>query len=226
VVNRKTVQAAPSPAYQRRYLALLAALLGGCGGHALHGASDGPSAAGSSGEGGNTELGGVMASGGNAQGGGGVASGGQTGAGGGMSGGGGVVITWSEIGGQVSGGSSSAPSATGGVTVFQGGSVGSGQDGGEADGEISDLGLDACGDKGFWDAISVYVIGTGQCGPYRQDLPHLVQGNLVFDSEGQIIGVTLAGVSQTYAVSSLASYRWPCMAGQTIPFSCIIYYDH
>jgi hypothetical protein len=154
-----------------------------------------------------------MASGGNAQGGGGVASGGQSGAGGGMSGGG-----WSEIGGQVGGGFSSTPSATGGV--------GSGQDGGEADGEISDLGLYACGDKGFWDAISVYVIGTGQCGPYRQDLPHLFQGNLVFDSEGQIIGVTLAGVSQTYAVSSLASYRWPCMAGQTIPFSCIFYYDH
>jgi hypothetical protein len=218
VANSKTVQAAPSLAYQRRYLALLAALLVGCGGHALHGASDGPAVAGSIGEGGNTEVGGVMASGGNAQGGGGVASGGQAGVGDAMSGGGGVVITWPGTGGQVGGGFSSTPSATGGV--------GSGQDGGEGDGEISDLGLDACGDKGLWDAISVYVIGTGQCGPYRQNLPHLVQGNLVFDSEGQIVGVTLAGVSQTYAVSSLASYRWPCMAGQTIPFSCIIYYDH
>ena len=213
MVNRKTVRTAPSPAHQWPLLVALAALLGGCGGHALHAASDGPAVAGSSGEGGNTELGGVMASGGNAQ-------------GGGVASVGGVVIAWPGIGGQGGGGFSSTPSATGGVTVFQGGSVGPDQDGGEADGEISDPVMDVCGDEWFWDKIGIYVIGSGQCGPYRQDLPHLIQGNLVFDGEGQIIDVTLAGVSRTDAVSSLAGYRWSCRAGQTIPFSCIIYYDH
>jgi hypothetical protein len=148
------------------------------------------------------------------------------GPGGAMSGGGGAVITWPGIGGQVGGGFSSTPSATGGVIVFQGGSVGSGQDGGEADGEISDPVVDICGDEWFWDNINIYLFGSsGSCGPYSHDLPNLIQGNLVFDGEGQIIYVTLAGVSQTHAVQALAGYRWPCMAGQTIPFFCTIYGD-
>jgi len=218
VVNRKTVQTALSPAYQRHFLVVVAALLGGCGGHALRGASngDGAAAAGSIGKGGNTDVAGAMASGGNAQGGGGVASGGQSGAGGAMSGGSVVVVTW-----QGSGGLSSTASAAGGVTS-QGGSVSSDQDGGVVDGEILDSPDGSCGDGFFWETISAYVAGYGTCGTTSNGLPGRNGGYVVLGSEGQIVDITRAGVSQTYAVQALAGYRWPCVAGQTIPYVCYI----
>jgi hypothetical protein len=216
VVNRKTVQTAPSPAYQSHLLALLATLLGGCGGHALYAASDGAAAAGSIGEGGNSDVGGTMASGGNAQGGGGVASGGQSGAGGATSGGGVVVATW-----QGSGGLGSAPFATGGVTS-QGGSASSDQDGGVVDGEILDSPDGSCGDGFFWETIGPYLAGLGVCGTTSNGLPGPSGGYVVLGSEGQIVDITQAGVSRTHVVEALASYRWPCVAGQTIPYFCDI----
>ncbi len=216
MVNRKTVQTAPSPAYQRHLLVVLAALLGGCGGHAFHGASDGAAAAGSIGEGGNTDVGGAMASGGNAQGGGGVASGGQSGAGGAMSGGGAVVATW-----QGGGALSSAPSATGGGTS-QGGSASSDQDGGVVDGEILDSPDSSCGDGFFWETISPYLAGLGECGTTSNGLPGPSGGYVVLGSEGQIVDITQAGVSRTHVVEALAGYRWPCAAGETIAYFCDI----
>jgi hypothetical protein len=215
VVDRKTVQTALSSAYQRHLLVVVAGLLGGCGGHALHGAIDGPASAGSSGEGGNTRVGGVMASGGN--GGGGVASGGQAGAGGAMSGGG-VDLTW-----HGSGGVGSTASATGGVTS-QGGSASSDQDGGATDGDIW---YGYFCDDGYliWDALSGWVAGIGVCGPWPPPYspnwdPGPSWGNVVLDSEGRVVDVTEFGVSRTDVVDALASHRWPCMAGQTIPYTC------
>ncbi len=210
MVNRKTVQTAPSPAYQRHFLVVVAALLGGCGGHALHAASDGPAAAGSSGEGGNVEVGGVMASGGN--GGGGVETGGQAGAGGDMSGGGGD-ITW-----RGSGGVGSTASAAGGVTS-QGGSTSSDQDGGLTDGETP---YHYYCDDGYliWEELTRSVAGFGGCAPGAQPAWGPSWGNVVFDSEGRVIDVTEFGESRTDVVDDLASYRWPCMAGQTIPYAC------
>ena len=193
VVNRKTVQTAPSPAYQRHFLVVVAALLGGCGAHALHAASDGPAAAGFIGEGGNTDVGGAMASGGN---GGGVASGGRTAEGGGMTGGGGAVFV---------------TVSTGGVRSL-GGGPSSGQDGGDSpDGFCEDTPL-------IFEAIRIYLDGTGSCMPTPDGKTSW--GNIVFDSEGRVIDITRSGVSQTEPVDALAGLSWPCFAGLTIPYFC------
>jgi hypothetical protein len=48
-----------------------------------------------------------------------------------------------------------------------------------------------------------------------------VTGNLIFDSQGQLLddtGDTAAG-KQAW-LDSLASQRWPCVAGQTVLYQC------
>ncbi len=133
-----------------------------------------------------------------------------------MSGGGVVVVTW-----QGSGGLSSTASATGGVTS-QGGSVSSEQDGGVVDGEILDSPDSSCGDGFFWETIGPYLAGLGECGTTSNGLPGRYGGYVVLGNEGQIVDITQAGISRTYVVEALAGYRWPCVAGQTIPYYCDI----
>jgi hypothetical protein len=207
VVNRKIVQTAPSTAYCWHLLLVVAALLGGCGGRGLQG-TDG-AGAGASGEGGNTDVGGATASGGNAQGGGSAASGGQTD---GAMAGGGVDLTWPG-----SGGIGNKPSTIGCLT-FQGGSASSGEDGGVTDGEILASPDGSCNDVLIWEALRIYEGDSCSPRPMPEGLPS--RGNVVLDSEGRVIDITEYGVSRTEAVEALACDRWPCLAGETIPYFC------
>lgn len=216
-VNRKIVQTAPSAAYQW-HLLVVVAVFAGCGGRGLHGI-DGAAAAGASGEGGNADVGGVMASGGNAQGGGGAANGGRADEGSAMTGGGGsggVDLTM-----PLGGGASSKPPAIGGVTS-QGGSASSGQDGGVTDGEILDSPDGLCDDSDIliWEAITIYLAGNGVCMPTPDG--QTSWGYVFLDSAGRVIEITRSGVSQTEPVDALAGDSWPCLAGQTIPYVCHI----
>ena len=205
-VNRRTVQTGPSTACQQHLLVLVAALFAGCGGRGLH-VTDGAVAAGAGGEGGGTDLGGAMTSGGNAQGGGGVASGGQTGEGGNT-----------DLGGAMAGGSGGVGFivrlSAGGVTSL-GGIASFGQDGGESPDDLCEYSSAL-----IFEAIGMYLAGIGSCMP-RPD-GGTSWGNIVIDSQGQVIDITRSGVSKTEPVEALAGLRWPCLAGQTIPYFCQI----
>jgi len=145
-----------------------------------------------------------MASGGNAQRGGSVASGGQTGEGGNTDGGGATA------GG--SGGVGFIVSLSAGGVISLAGIASSGQDGGDSpDGLCENTMM-------IWVAIRVYLAGTGSCAPIPDG--EAGSGNIVIDSEGQVIDITKSGVSKTEPVEALAGLRWPCLAGQTIPYSC------
>jgi hypothetical protein len=45
-------------------------------------------------------------------------------------------------------------------------------------------------------------------------------GEIVFDSEGQVIEVTRNGVSGQPVMDSLPNEIWPCLAGETVQYSC------
>jgi hypothetical protein len=201
-VNRRILQTAPSEAYQR-HLLVVVAVLAGCGGRGLHW-TDG-AAAGAGGEGGNADVGGVMASGGNAQGEGGAANGGRTDEGGAMTGGGGsggVDITLPI-----------KPPATGGVTSCV-------QDGGVTDGEILGSPDGLCDDALIWETLDIYLGGGGGCMPTPNG--QTSWGYVILDSAGRVIEITRSGVSKTKPVDALACDSWPCLAGQTIPYFCQI----
>jgi hypothetical protein len=48
------------------------------------------------------------------------------------------------------------------------------------------------------------------------------EGYINFDSEGRVTSITGSRVPPDKAawVDSLAAYRWPCLAGQTIAYGC------
>ena len=107
--------------------------------------------------------------------------------------------------------------ATGGVTS-QGGSVDGGQAGGTTDGEIPDSSDALCDEFWFWVAVTDSM-GTGSdC----MATPHVDAswGDVVLNSEGRVINITMFGASEQPVVDRLANGRWPCLAGQTIPYLC------
>ena len=116
--------------------------------------------------------------------------------------------------------------ATGGVTS-QGGNTG--QDGAVTDGEIL-LSADATCEASFWHAFTESMAVLGICYP-TSSLPDggvynpPSWGEIVFDSAGQVIDITLTGLSASLpddqaAVDQLANERWLCLAGQTIQYYC------
>jgi hypothetical protein len=49
-------------------------------------------------------------------------------------------------------------------------------------------------------------------------------GHIVLDGEGRVIDNTIfapAESSKQAWLDSLADYRWPCLAGESIPFTCV-----
>ena len=129
--------------------------------------------------------------------------------------GGGVVSPWS------GGGSIVNKPSTIGCLASQGGSGSSGQDGGVTDGEILSSPDALCDDTLIWEALTIYVGGGSPCSP-RPVPDGLPSCKVVFDSEGRVIDIMGFGVSRTEAVEALACDRWPCLAGQTIPYFCEI----
>ena len=74
----------------------------------------------------------------------------------------------------------------------------------------------ACDEARLWADIhelGVYTVG-GSCGEDPDGSSGTIQGTVVFDSEGQAVGL-----------EALANYRWPCWAGQTIRYSCVSGYE-
>jgi len=136
-----------------------------------------------------------------------------------------------------SGGSVKADSATtsttGGTTggstgivnvTPEGGNTSVSQDGAVTDGEIiasPDAFLcvyafeqaltEAIGLDGWCNLTSSLPDGGGDFGP---------SGEIVFDSEGQVIEVTRNGVSGQPVMDSLPNEIWPCLAGETVQYSC------
>ncbi len=82
-----------------------------------------------------------------------------------------------------------------------------------------------CDTYALWHAIEVGAVGVGTC--QRQDPPATGmtasprQGTVVFDHEGRIIDNTgLHGFDKQYWLDSVADERWPCLADQTIGYTC------
>jgi hypothetical protein len=121
------------------------------------------------------------------------------------------------------GGSTGAIGSTGGVTaatggaISHGGSTGTAEDGGAPDG-FCDTGL-------LWGEVTARVTGgvAGQlvsCGP-SPGKPEA----LVFDAEGHLVDDTASYSDPTAKgawLASLAGDRWPCLAGQTIDYGCLV----
>ena len=215
-VSRKAKQPGPSAAYHWHLLLAVAVVLGGCAGQSgLHATSkgsapDGAAAAGGWAGGGNGDVGGVMAGGGSVQGGSGMPSGGA---------GGTTFRLVTSTGGAGGSRTGSTGAATGGVTS-QGGSAGGGdgQDGGATDRGIPASADALCDEYSFWEAVTEAMPVIGLCSPAPAGSP--VWGDIVLDSEGRVIDVTRLGASRQESIDSLASERWPCLAGQTIRYFC------
>jgi hypothetical protein len=192
-------------------------VLVGCGGQGLHATTrssgaDESAAAGASGGGGSEDVGGVTALGGNAQGGGGVPIGAGGSAGGAKT---------SGVGGSSSGRGADA-SVAGGTGVASGGVTSQGdgasadQDGGVDDGVILDWSDAPCDLSRLWDAIKASTCGANP--GFCQCFATPVGGDYVqFDSDGRIVVATgPRGVD-----GILADERWPCLAGQTVRYTCL-----
>jgi hypothetical protein len=145
-----------------------------------------------------------MANGGNVQGTGGS---GQGGAGGSIAGGG-IDLSWHGSGGAVA------------CINYQGGGAGAVQDGSATDGEILASADASCDELSLWLAVTGYMGTDGWC--MSPSDGGTTWGNVVLDSEGRVIGVTRFGTSVSGLVAALACMRWPCLAGQTVPYFCQI----
>jgi hypothetical protein len=93
--------------------------------------------------------------------------------------------------------------------------------------EVSDSRPDArqiidgqCGDNPS-DLMQVLATSLGSlfCSRTASNQP---EGYINFDSEGRVTSITGSRVPPDKAawVDSLAAYRWPCLAGQTIAYGC------
>jgi len=107
--------------------------------------------------------------------------------------------------------------ATGGVTSL-GGSA-DGQAGGATGGEVSVSPDALCDDASFWLAVT-WVMNTGGPCTGTQDVGD-GWGQIVLDSEGRAVDVTRFGTSQPREIDMLANERCPCLAGQTVPYTCV-----
>jgi hypothetical protein len=127
--------------------------------------------------------------------------------------------------------------AVGGAGGSSGGAGGSSDAGGAGgggssghDGGTTDLGgssTDAACDTGrLWKAVSDAALGVarlGYCSPATSTTTSAT-GSIVLDGEGRVIDNTgtnyLSTSSKQAWLDSLANDRWPCLAGQTIPYQC------
>ena len=107
-----------------------------------------------------------------------------------------------------------------------GGSAGTGPDAGAADGEVLASSDASCDVAGLWRAISEAARVIGYCflTPAGNDGSVIITawGEVIIDSEGRVIDNTrLSSASKQAWLSSLADYRWPCLAGQSLQYSCV-----
>jgi hypothetical protein len=223
LVSGEAMQPAASATCHWHFFLAVAVVLAGCGRHGLYGTTDGSTPdealarSGSSG-GRSGDVGGATANVGGAQGGSGVASGGEGGAGRNTGG----VGASSAGGGAVGSSSSGTVFASGGVTA-QGGSASGGQDGGAVDGETMASTDALCDLDSLWTAIASKYSRSGtvppECFPFEPGFGH--GGDVILDGEGRLVDDTGYGGTDKQAwLDGLANQRWPCLAGQTIPYSC------
>ena len=85
----------------------------------------------------------------------------------------------------------------------------------------------ACDTGKLWNALADAALGVarlGSCAPAT--IGTSAEGEIVLDSEGRVIDNTgqryRATSSKQAWLDSLANDRWPCLAGQTIPYQCIV----
>ncbi len=116
----------------------------------------------------------------------------------------------------------------------QGGS--SGQD---FDAAVVDTGIEICGcdsssvsscdQSRLWDEVvnsANLMFHDVYCGEIPDPGPDsgIVDGGyIVLDGDGRVIDNTIFGVADSLKqawLDSLAGYRWPCLAGERIPFAC------
>ena len=135
---------------------------------------------------------------------------------------------------------------TGGITInpsgaiAQGGTPSQGDSLGPAlDSAVVDTGIEICGcgfssisscdQSKLWDEV-VYSANLISHAVYCSEIPDpgpdsgIVDGGyIVLDGNGRVIDNTIFGVSDSVKqawLDSLADYRWPCLAGERIPFAC------
>jgi hypothetical protein len=75
----------------------------------------------------------------------------------------------------------------------------------------------------LWDAVTRGAVGAGNCYPFSPAGYTPLMGEIVFDSEGRVVDNTgiPSDTKQTW-LDKLADQRWPCLAGQTIQYSCTV----
>ncbi len=120
-----------------------------------------------------------------------------------------------------------SPSGVGGAG---GGSTGDAVSQGEVNGHWED-GIDGgtvcsvdsscdCDGPLLWNEIANGFVGLGYCTPLQDG--GTWSGEIVFDGDGLIIDNTWItdAATRQYWLSKMANHRWPCMAGQVLPFTC------
>lgn len=170
--------------------------LASCGGHRglprPNKTSTDGSASASAGGAGSRETGGSMAGG----------SGGQD------------EVTSSSEGG-ISGSTQGTGFGTGGLPS-QGGGSGYAQDAGtESADAFCDVGA-------LWEAVSSGAVGFGYCLP-GSFAGGILFGDVVINKDGQVVDITgISSKAKRAWLDGLAEQRWPCLANQTITYSCSI----
>lgn len=134
------------------------------------------------------------------------------------------------VDGAATGGSAGGTAGSSGTGGVGGGGIppdggNSGQDGGATDGVDSSSDT-ACNTGILWNAVSDAALGVvrlGYCLPATTTTSG--SGEIVLDNEGRVIDNTetnYRGFSSKQAwLDSLVNDRWPCLAGQTIPYRCV-----
>jgi hypothetical protein len=97
----------------------------------------------------------------------------------------------------------------------------------------SNAALDAlCDPQSIWQAVSAglpvteggcYLTPTDSAGKFIGN--NYIWGNIVIDSEGRVMdntGYYLSAEQRQSWLDSVANDRWPCLAGQTLAYSCFI----
>jgi hypothetical protein len=130
-----------------------------------------------------------------------------------------------------------ASGGAGGIRINMGGAGGNdGGDSGDRDSASPDLVIvyppdGSCGDERvLWSAIaSAAGAAIGYCAPPGDG--GVEEGHVVVDGEGRIIDNSLFGCERdgscdmnglTDWLASLAAFRWPCLAGRTISYACVV----
>ena len=106
------------------------------------------------------------------------------------------------------------------------GSTSTGEDGGASDGELLPAPDAPCDMDLLWAKVAAGDTGgvsaqlLASCGP-DPGSSHA----LVFDVEGRLVDNTASFITPAAKeawLNSLASYRWPCLAAQTIDYACVV----